>query len=76
MVYVGEGILFWNWLLCSKCEERIHSSCAKGKRVTPNMEKDSFCTKCKNIIKNELEPIEKLCHKLQTVSEFCYFGTD
>ena len=46
----------------------------KNKKVTTRLAMHFVCSKCKRIIKEMMDSIEKLCHEVETVNRFCYLG--
>ena len=65
-----------NSVLYTKCENWVHSRCAKIKRVTAKLAMHFVCWKCKGIIEGTMNSIEKLCDEVETVNGFVILETD
>ena len=50
---VCSGRVMVNLMLCTICEKWIHGRCEKIKKVTPKMEKDIVCKKCRKSSEKE-----------------------
>ena len=61
-------------VFCTNCARWVHGRCASMKRVTPGLAKNFVCTSCTTLDEDGMEPIENLCHGVETVNEFCYLG--
>ena len=59
-----------NSVLCVQCGKCVYSRCVGAKRVTPMFQRNCACRKCKGNIGETVEHEEKLCHEVETVSEF------
>ena len=68
------GRVMANSVLCTKCESWVHGKCAKIKRVTARSATHFLCSKCKGIMEETMDSIEKLCDEVKTVNGFCYLG--
>ena len=58
----------------AKCGNWVHGRCAKIKRVTAKLAMYFTCSRCRGIIEEMLDSIEKLCDDAETVNGFCYLG--
>ena len=65
-----------NSVLCTKCGNWVHGKCAEIKRVTARMAMHFVCSKCKGIMQATVDLIKKLCNRVETVNECCYWETD
>ena len=63
-----------NLVLCTKCGSWVHGKCAKIKKVTARLAMHFVCSKCKEIMEETMDSIEKLCDEVETVNGFCYLG--
>ena len=63
-----------NSVLCTKCGNWVYGRCAKIKRDIAMLAMHFICSKCKGIMEETEDLIEKLCDEVETVNEFCYFG--
>ena len=63
-----------NSVLCTKCGNWVHIRCAKVKRVTARLTKHFVCSKCKGIMEETVESIEKLCNEVEIVNGLWYSG--
>ena len=63
-----------NSVVCTKCENWVHSRCAKIKRATARLAMHFVCLKCKGMKEGTMDSIEKLCDEVETVNRFCYLG--
>ena len=63
-----------NSVLCTKCRNSVHGKCVNIKRVTAWLAIHFVCLKCKGIMEETVDSIEKLCDEVETVNGFCYFG--
>ena len=50
-----------NAVLCVKWGKWIHGICTKVKRVTPRLERDFVCGRCKKQVDGLVELVEELC---------------
>ena len=78
MEFVGCGVcgrkVIANSVLRTKCENWVHGKCAKIKRATARLAMHFICSKCKEIIKETADSIEKLCNEVEILNGFCYLG--
>ena len=63
-----------NSVLCIKCGNWLHGRCAKIKKVTARLAMHFICSKCKGIMEETVDSIEKLCDVVEAVNGFCYLG--
>ena len=63
-----------NSVMCTKCGNWVHGSCAKIKRATVRLAMHFVCLKCKEITEGTVDSIEKLSDEVETVNGFCYLG--
>jgi len=61
-----------NSLLCTKCGKWIHGRYTRMKRVTLSVAKNFVRARCRNVIEDRVEPIDKLCDEVMTAGAFCY----
>ena len=57
-----------NSVLYTKCGNWVHGKCAKIKRVTDRLAMRFVCLKCKGIMEETVDSIEKLCDEVETVN--------
>ena len=69
---VGGRRVMANLVLCTKCGSWVHGKCAKIKRATARSAMHFVCLKCREIMEETVDLIEKLCDEVETVNEFCY----
>ena len=53
-----------NSVLCTKCGNWVHARCAKIKRATARLAMHFVCSKCKGIMEETVDSIEKLCNEV------------
>ena len=63
-----------NSVPCTKCKNSVHGRCAKIKRVTARLAMHFIFSKCKGIMEETVNSIEKVCDEVETVNGFCYLG--
>ena len=63
-----------NSVLCTECRNWVCGKCAKIKSVTARLIMHFVCLKCKGIMEETVDSIEKLCDEVYTVNGFCYLG--
>ena len=63
-----------NSVLCTKCGNWVHGKCAKIKRATARLAMHFVCSKCKGIMEETMDSIEKLSDEVETVNGFCDLG--
>ena len=56
------------------CGVWVHERCAKIKRVTTRLAMHFACLKCKRIMEEMVDSIEKSSNEVETVNRFCYLG--
>ena len=61
-------------MLCTKCTNWIHGRCTKIKRATAKLAMHFVCSKCKRIVEETVDLIEKFCDEVETVNGFCHLG--
>ena len=54
-------------VVCKKCRKWIYGRCAKVKRVTLRLGRDSVCGRCKKQVDGLVELVEELCEEVETV---------
>ena len=60
-----------NLVLCTKW---VHGRCAKAKRITTTLVVRFVCSKCREIMEEMMDSINKLCGEVETVNGFYYLG--
>ena len=63
-----------NFVLCTKCGSWVHGKRRKIKRATTRLAMHFVCSKCKGIMEETMDSMEKLCDEVETVNGFCYLG--
>ena len=63
-----------NVVLLPKPENWVHGRCAKIKRVTAWLAMHFVCSRCKGIMEETVDSIEKLCNEVEAENGFCYLG--
>ena len=63
-----------NLVLCTKCRNWVHGKCAKIKKATTRLAMHFVCSKCKGIMEEMVNSVEKFCDEVETVNRFCYLG--
>ena len=58
------------FVLSTKCENRVCGKCAKMKRVTARLAMYFVCLKCKGTMEETMDSIEKFCNEVETVNGF------
>lgn len=59
-------------ILSTICKKLIQRRCTKIKWVTPSLANNFVCARCRKVVKTAVEPVDKLCNEVETVSDFCY----
>ena len=63
-----------NSVLCTKCGNWVHGKCAKIIRVTARLVMHFVLSRCRELMEEMVDSIEKLCDEVETVNGFCYLG--
>ena len=58
----------------TQCTKWIHGRCTKMKKVTRSSARYFVCRRCTDVRDGAEEPVEVLCHEVETVKGFCYLG--
>ena len=63
-----------NLVLCTKCRNWVHGKCAKIKKATTRLAMHFVCSKCKGIMEEMVDSVEKFYDEVETVNKFCYLA--
>ena len=63
-----------NSVLCTKCGNCVHGRCAKIKRATDKLTMHIVCWRCRVMMKETVDSIEKLCDEVKTMNYVLLFG--
>ena len=63
-----------NAVCCTQCTKWIHGRCTKMKKVTCSSARNFVCRRSTDVGDGMEEPVEVLCHELETVKGYCCLG--